>query len=85
MGLLNCQDFPINANGIFHYILGYIGVRLNYTSYYCVYQALDNRVASKKYIAECHNSWFWLVRPARDTKARSERIVEYSLTLLNIM
>ncbi|QGA69280.1 IS1 family transposase [Sulfolobus sp. E11-6] len=64
---------------------------VNYTDHYCVYQVLDKRVASKKYtyIVESHNSRCrsHLARLARDTRAvnRSQRMVEYSLALLNVM
>ena len=64
---------------------------VNYTDDYCVYQVLDNHVASKKYTytIESYNSYCrsHLARLARGTKVvnRSERMVDYSLALLNVM
>jgi len=62
---------------------------INYTDDYSVYQVLDNHVASKKYTVESYNSYCrsHLARLARDTRAvnRSQRMVDYSLALLNVM
>jgi Transposase and inactivated derivatives, IS1 family len=64
---------------------------VNYTDDYSVYQVLDNHVASKKYTytVESYNSYCraHLARLARDTRAvnRSQRMVDYSLALLNVM
>jgi insertion element IS1 protein InsB len=62
---------------------------VNYTDDYSVYQVLDNHVASKKYTVESYNSYCGahLARLARDTRAvnRSQRMVDYSLALLNVM
>ena len=61
---------------------------VNYTDDYSVYQVLDNHVASKKYTytVESYNS-YCRAHLARDTRAfnRSERMVDYSLALLNVM
>ena len=59
---------------------------VNYTDDYSVYQVLDNHVASKKYTVESYNS-YCRAHLARDTRAvnRSERMVDYSLALLNFM
>ena len=62
---------------------------VNYTDDYSVYQVLDNHVSSKKYTVESYNSYCraHLARLARDTRAvnRSQRMVDYSLALLNVM
>jgi IS1 family transposase len=62
---------------------------VNYTDDYSVYQVLDNHVASKKYTVESYNSYCraHLAKLARDTRAvnRSQRMVDYSLALLNVM
>jgi IS1 family transposase len=60
--------------------------KVNYTDDYSVYQVLDNHVASKKYTVESYNS-YCRAHLARDTRAfnRSERMVDYSLALLNVM
>ncbi len=59
---------------------------VNYIDDYSVYQVLDSHVASKKYTVESYNSYCraHLARLARAVN-RSERMVDYSLALLNVM
>jgi IS1 family transposase len=59
---------------------------LSLSELHSIYQILDNHFVDKEYTVESYNSYCraHLARLAR-TVNRSERMVEYSLALLNVM